>query len=98
MTSTGSPRGAIFRTKISEGGRDTYGARSGAHDDLVLSVAMGAWLATRDRWQIKKADKLSMGFSKGVVGVPPADVARAIHSTSYARQGGHKEPGPYGWE
>lgn len=37
---------ANFQTKISDSGRDTYEARSGTHDDIVLSVAMGAWLAT----------------------------------------------------
>ncbi len=41
-----------FRTRISDTGRDTYGGRSGVHDDIVLSVAMGAWLACRRyvRW------------------------------------------------
>jgi hypothetical protein len=39
-----------FRAKITLGGHDTYGAgsgeewRVGAHDDLVLSVAVAAWL------------------------------------------------------
>lgn len=36
---------ANFETKISDSGRDTYGGRSGVHDDIVLSVAMGVWLA-----------------------------------------------------
>ena len=36
-----------FQTKISAAGHDTYGARSGAHDDLVLSVSMAAWLACK---------------------------------------------------
>lgn len=41
-----------FQTKISDSGHDTYGGRSGVHDDIVLSVAMGAWLAGRHyvRW------------------------------------------------
>jgi hypothetical protein len=41
-----------FQTKINDTGRDTYGGRSGVHDDIVLSVAMGAWLASRRyvRW------------------------------------------------
>ncbi|NLI20325.1 MAG: hypothetical protein GX418_02070 [Clostridiales bacterium] len=41
-----------FQTKISDTGMDTYGARSGAHDDIVLSVAMGAWLANRETWDM----------------------------------------------
>lgn len=36
-----------FQTKISDTGRDTYGGRSGIHDDIVMSVAMGAWIACR---------------------------------------------------
>ena len=36
-----------FRVKISLSGRDSYGAgeewRDGAHDDLVLAVALAAW-------------------------------------------------------
>ena len=38
-----------FAVKISASGHDTYGGRSGVHDDIVLSVSMAAWLATR-RW------------------------------------------------
>lgn len=48
---------ANFQTKISDSGKDTYNGRSGVHDDIVLSVAMGAWLACRhhmrcgdDKW------------------------------------------------
>lgn len=36
-----------FQTKISESGRDTYGGRSGVHDDIVMSVAMGVWLGSQ---------------------------------------------------
>lgn len=34
-----------FQVKITASGHDIYGGRSGVHDDLVLSVAMAAWLA-----------------------------------------------------
>jgi hypothetical protein len=34
-----------FRAEISDTGRDTFEARSGAHDDMVLAVAMALWLA-----------------------------------------------------
>lgn len=40
---------ANFQVKITAGGHDVYGGRSGVHDDLVLSVAMEAWLACRQR-------------------------------------------------
>lgn len=37
-----------FRVKISEKANDTYGAwREGAHDDLVLAVAMACWYGER---------------------------------------------------
>ncbi|WP_445215762.1 hypothetical protein ACKWRH_25435 [Bradyrhizobium sp. Pa8] len=36
-----------FKRKISEAGRTTYAARVGAHDDLVLSVAITLWVATQ---------------------------------------------------
>lgn len=42
---------ANFQVKISANGHDTYGGRSGVHDDLVLSVAMAAWLARLDRFK-----------------------------------------------
>ena len=43
-----------FQVKISDSGMDTYGGRSGVHDDIVLSVAMGAWLAAQDVWEMGK--------------------------------------------
>ncbi|MFK4507012.1 hypothetical protein LPJ38_27110 [Bradyrhizobium daqingense] len=36
-----------FKRKISEAGRTTYAARVGAHDNLVLSVAITLWMATQ---------------------------------------------------
>jgi hypothetical protein len=36
-----------FRRKVSDAGRATYAARVGRHDDLVLSVAIAAWWASR---------------------------------------------------
>lgn len=35
-----------FQRKVSDAGRATYAARTGAHDDLVLSVAIALWWAT----------------------------------------------------
>jgi hypothetical protein len=37
---------ADFQRKISESGRSTWGARTGANDDLILACAIGVWLAT----------------------------------------------------
>jgi hypothetical protein len=37
-----------FKVKISDEGKDTYGAwREGQHDDLVLSVAIASWFAEK---------------------------------------------------
>jgi hypothetical protein len=36
-----------FRASISESGYTRYGAREGAHDDLVLSLALAAWWGNR---------------------------------------------------
>ena len=36
-----------FRRKVSDAGRATYSARVGAHDDLVLSLAICCWWASR---------------------------------------------------
>jgi hypothetical protein len=38
-----------FRRHVSEAGRNTYGARVGAHDDLVLSLALACWWLRRGR-------------------------------------------------
>ena len=35
-----------FQRKVSDAGRGTYNARTGAHDDLVLPVAILLWWAT----------------------------------------------------
>ena len=35
-----------FQRKVSDAGRATYAARTGAHDDLVLAVAIALWWAT----------------------------------------------------
>jgi hypothetical protein len=35
-----------FRRMVSAAGRATWSARTGAHDDLVLAVAIALWFAT----------------------------------------------------
>ena len=40
-----------FKVKININGHDQYEAwREGVHDDIVLSAAMGVWVASQDRW------------------------------------------------
>jgi hypothetical protein len=36
-----------FRRRVSEAGRYSFAARTGAHDDLVLAVAIALWRAAR---------------------------------------------------
>lgn len=36
-----------FRRKVSDAGRATYNARTGKHDDLILSIAIALWWAKR---------------------------------------------------
>lgn len=38
---------ADFRVTVTKSAHESFNAREGAHDDLVLSVAMAAWLAGR---------------------------------------------------
>jgi hypothetical protein len=38
-----------FQVSISECGFDSYEARTGKHDDLVLSLAMGLWLGQKTK-------------------------------------------------
>ena len=38
-----------FRRKVSDAGRATYNARTGKHDDLILSIAIALWWARRPR-------------------------------------------------
>jgi hypothetical protein len=32
-----------FRRQVTEAGRTAYGAETGAHDDLVIAVALAVW-------------------------------------------------------
>lgn len=41
-----------MRVKVSEGGHDSYAGREGAHDDLVLAVALACWRARRKRYDM----------------------------------------------
>jgi hypothetical protein len=49
LTEAGAMRDELldFRRKLSDAGRATYAARTGAHDDLVLAVAIACWWASR---------------------------------------------------
>ena len=38
-----------FHLTVIEAANDTYGSRSGAHDDLVLAVALALWRAENSR-------------------------------------------------
>ena len=61
-----------FRVKISANARDTYSAREGEHDDLVLAVALACWSAVRwtgDRYRPDPlTDKLSEAETRLILG------------------------------
>ncbi len=40
-----------FKVRFTAKGRDTYAARSGAHDDLVMAVALAVWFAGVGCWR-----------------------------------------------
>ena len=41
-----------FTMKLSASGHDSYNARSGEHDDLLLAVALPVWHAARPKRQV----------------------------------------------
>lgn len=49
LSEAGAMKGELldFRRSVSAAGRSTYQARTGAHDDLVLSTAIAVWWARR---------------------------------------------------
>jgi hypothetical protein len=50
MQSRGRRNCAIFK-ESKRGGKATYNARVGAHDDLILAVAIALWFSTNmPRW------------------------------------------------
>lgn len=58
-----------FEVSINEKGHDQYGAglegwRSGNHDDMVLSIAIGLWFAAKRLKRIRTFDKSKLGFFK----------------------------------
>jgi len=52
-----------FQVTTTEAANDRYEGRSGAHDDLVLAVAMGCWYRT---WSCAFLDKANVGHAGGV--------------------------------
>ena len=47
-----------FQTKISDTGKDTYNGRSGVHDDMVMSLAMGVWLGCQKRFRMGECGQM----------------------------------------
>ena len=39
-----------FKGRLTAKGRDTYAARSGEHDDLVMAVALAVWFGGAGCW------------------------------------------------
>ncbi len=40
-----------FKVRFTAKGRDTYAARSGEHDDLVMAVALAVWFGGAGCWR-----------------------------------------------
>jgi hypothetical protein len=56
-----------FRRHVSEAGRYSFEARSGAHDDLVLAVAIALWRATKKKPNFagpRSEPKVVLGYDK----------------------------------
>jgi hypothetical protein len=53
-----------FRRHVSEAGRNTFGARVGSHDDLVLSLALACWWLRRGRG---KGGEFSVRHVRGLI-------------------------------
>ena len=47
-----------FRAAVTDSGRWTFGARAGAHDDLVLALALAVWRANKRRPRMVHPDVL----------------------------------------
>ena len=61
-----------FRAEYSDSGRMTYGARVGAHDDLVLACALAVWRASKSR--PLHIDPATLERSRHVVSRPGVDL------------------------
>jgi hypothetical protein len=75
-----------FRASVTDSGRWTFGARSGAHDDLVLALALALWRASR----------------RAPMYVHPSVLARSAMSPDRVRTGYNpidppSQPEPYPW-
>ncbi|MDQ3253852.1 MAG: hypothetical protein M3R15_08090 [Acidobacteriota bacterium] len=46
-----------FQLTITKAANDTYEGRTGAHDDLVLSVAVGLWAATHEQVRVTDEER-----------------------------------------
>lgn len=74
-----------FRAHVTDAGRWTFGARSGMHDDLVLSLALACWQASKSSLGIW----LTMGHSESEPRPPelepgPGEVAVRLKSRIWA--------------
>ena len=75
-----------FRASVTDSGRWTFGARSGAHDDLVLALALALWRAAR----------------RAPMYIHPSVLARSALSPALLRSGYNSfdppsQPEPYPW-
>jgi hypothetical protein len=75
-----------FRATVTDSGRWTFGARAGAHDDLVLALALALWRASRHAPMQIHPDVLARSA------MPPAQLRPGYNSVD--RSSYHE---PYPW-
>jgi hypothetical protein len=82
---------ADFRVKVTEAGHETFNAREGAHDDLVLAVSLPIWLANQ-RWTEMYVDPERPGPHEAVTpSSEQAAIERAERQAVAAERSGRRE-------
>jgi hypothetical protein len=82
---------ADFRVKVTEAGHETFSAREGAHDDLVLAVSLPIWLASQ-RWTEMYVDPERPGPHESVAPLSEqAAIERAERLAVAAERNGRRE-------
>lgn len=63
-----------FKVKVTRAGNDTFEAREGDHDDIVLSIACGTWLGSLPRITHRTYEDFAMAEETALSARKPLDV------------------------
>jgi hypothetical protein len=77
-----------FQVRMTQTGRDTFGAEAGAHDDLVLAVMLAVWLGTQP-WLKPRSPDLWTPTEAGAIAAEAESIRRG--ETYQARQQRERE-------